>query len=330
MSVDLFFPENRSRAQRLTELVDDITAMQRELKNDSDNLDAKDENMRPLLNKIMENNGFTTFDELVEKSLEVLTADEAQDLRDMLEEMKQTNTQLEQTFGVFALLTLGATSAAATAKAVQLLKSGALVTASRLVIRGIARAISGSANALEEAAELFKASRRVSSILLRNFETSTKVGRVTKFVKTAGTVMSVVGFFADAIVVVLAAVEGARQKEELQRAIKENFTKRIEVALINVLGTAAASFNGNLESILILENQIVENPALESVLRPSIDVLTVSVADSMDERFDAISYESAAETFTQLDIPRNSFTSDDPSVAEAIKKLDAEESIKFD
>ncbi|KAI0558395.1 hypothetical protein FGB62_213g01 [Gracilaria domingensis] len=303
--------------------------MQRELKLDSDNLDAKDESMRPLMNKIMDANGLTTFDELVERSIQVLSADEAQDIRDMLEEIKKTNTAIEQTFGVFALLTLSATTAAASAKAVQLLKSGALVTSSRLVIRGIARAISGGANALEEAAALFRAARTASTVLLRNFETGTKVGRVTKFVKVAGKVMSVVGFFADAIVAVIAAVEGARQKEELINAIKENFVKRLEVALINELGTAAVSFNGNLESVLLIENQIVENPLLEDALRPTIDILTDNVVKQMEARFEELSYEGAAETFTQLDSSRNSFTDDDPTVAEAIKKLDSEESVAF-
>ncbi|KAI0558394.1 hypothetical protein FGB62_213g06 [Gracilaria domingensis] len=341
MSIDLFYSvhcltnvlifsaENRDRAKRVQELLDDVSGMQNAIRDKTNQLDEADARILPLLNDLMRKHGLRTVSELVDRVVGELPPELEKALRELLADLSKTSANLEKAFGAITSITLASAVGGVSAKAIQLVKSNAVFVSTRLTMKAFTVALRGGANALEEAGELFKAASKASSTLSTSFETTTSLGKALKFVKTAGKVLTVLGIVADVALTVIAAVEGAKQRDELQDQIKENFERRVSVALLTALASAAVAMNGNLESILLLESFKGKDPDAENGLQQAIDLLTEPIASSIEEVWDLISYEKVSETWSNLDQSRSSWTDEDPSLKEVIAMMEAEEDIAF-
>lgn len=325
----LLVPENRNRVKRVTELVDDVSGMQNAIRAKTAQLDEADARMVPLLNDLMRKHGLRTLDQLIAKVLAEMPAKLQQDIRELLKTLEKTSANIEKSFGAVTSLTLVAAAGGVSAKVIQLMRSNALYVSARLTMKAFTVALRGGVNALEEATELFKAASKASSALSTSFETTTSVGKALKFVKTTGKVLTALGIVADVALSVIAAVEGAKQRDELQKQIQENFKRRVSVAFLTALASAAVSMNGNLESILLLESMKGKDPSVDKNLQQAIDLLTEPIAGDIEDLWELISYEDVAGTWTQLDRNRGSWTDEDPHLKRVIAEMEAEEDIAY-
>lgn len=309
--------------------MDDVSGMQNAIRDKTDQLDEADARIVPLLNDLMRKYGLRTVDDLIERVVAEMPPKQEQGIRKILDDLDKTSANIEKSFGAVTSITLFAAAGGVSAKVIQLMKSNAIYVSARLTMKAFTVALRGGANALEEAGELFKAASKASSTLSTSFETTTSLGKALRFVKTAGKVLTALGIVADVALSVIAAVEGAKQRDELRKQIEENFKRRVTVAFLTALASAAVSMNGNIESILLLESMKGKDPKVDKNLQEAIDLLTEPIASSIEEMWDLVSYENVAETWTNLDRNRGSWMDEDPSLKEVITEMETEEEIDF-
>ncbi|KAL0945739.1 hypothetical protein HGRIS_014884 [Hohenbuehelia grisea] len=72
----VFYPDNVPRAGRLQQLVNSIANMQTDIEDYADRMDNKNKDIRPLIDKVLEERGIDTLDELIEKAASQLSTEQ--------------------------------------------------------------------------------------------------------------------------------------------------------------------------------------------------------------------------------------------------------------
>lgn len=285
-------------------------------------MEAADARMQATLDMLMKENNIASYSELEAKIIEALPADERQEIIDMLDEIRKVDETSAKAFSIVGFIITFSAGTALAANTVSLIKSGAFIANSRLTFKAFSLLAKGS---FSEARALLKVASSTSKLLKTGFETSTKLGKVLRYARIAGEVLSVLGFVTDGVLAIMAAVQGAKQRDELRAKIIELFADRISVSLMEELALDTIAFQGSVEDLL-------DSQGDEDLDEDEKELLTRIAAKRLGKRLDDLwvnrSYESAAGTWTQLDVNRSSFTSEDPSVAAAISTLEDISSVK--
>lgn len=99
----------------------------------------------------------------------------------------------------------------------RVLGTGALAAGADLFGRGFRAMLSGD----EAGIAMMRAAFRTFRALSVGGEVSETASKIARIVRTAGAVLSILGVVLDGIVLVYAAIEGAKQKEELQQYVSD-------------------------------------------------------------------------------------------------------------
>jgi len=163
-----------------------------------------------------------------------------------------------------------------------------------------------------EAVSQMRVISTVASGILTAFK-GTSAGKVLKFISTVSEVIAVIGVLLDTILAIIAAVEGAKQREDLQKAIKDLFPRRLLSKVYQMQATAITLAQDQVYSYLAA----VDSGAKPEELKPLQD----KIANDIKKDIDAITLDKANDELTHLDA-RGSWRDDDPTYKEALAYIE--------
>lgn len=321
--MDDFSVDNRSRAERLQQLVDDASGNTRALATIANSADDKQKSLTQSLNEVLKREGRDNLDDFVTKATETLSEEDAQSIRNFLQALKDSNTQLENVFYGFGYLVTATSSIVTATKALEILKSGALVVASLQTINAF-RAASGGADKVATLVKSLKAALNTIDTMTSTFRKTTQVGKVIRFVKTGAKVLTYVGIGIDVVIAIFAAIEGAKQRESLREGIIANFESRIITTFYYDLGLKCTTFVGNIQTLVSLD-LFATTPEQRAFYKSFAESEISKTLKNLDDELDKVTFRSAAESWTEKDRDRNSFTTEDPNLEDLLSKLEAED-----
>eukprot|EP01116_Phalansterium_solitarium_P004956 TRINITY_DN161_c0_g1_i4.p1 TRINITY_DN161_c0_g1~~TRINITY_DN161_c0_g1_i4.p1 ORF type:complete len:452 (+),score=169.44 TRINITY_DN161_c0_g1_i4:132-1487(+) len=326
MSIDLLYPDNRPRGSRVEALANDIKAFQADCVDEANSMDKIDLRIRPLMDQVMLKYGFKTFDQLVESVKSMLSEEDRKKLEKTLEEFKNIDSTTDTTFSSTMIVTfvIGLPGSVG-ARVARMIVAGVASHSFRLFAKGM-RAIflvgdlalglryirlAGrfAASAAEVGAGMGGATARLVS----------RLGRLIKFAD----VLAVIGILIDGIILIYAAIEGARQRDELRKAIKDLFARRLGAKIGQLQAKAAATYSSNIHAMLLAMSLMdhkpgANNDALNAIIKSQEDNMISNLQSDMD----GINYDEATKLLTAMDTGR--YTTEDPTKEEAIKMLEEE------
>lgn len=309
--------------------MNDTSSMQDKLVARVNEMRKADERIQLLVEKIMEKMGVKSYEELLDQVMSTLPESENRETREMLEEMKTLSIDLTSAMSAVGIIVAISASGTAIVKLVQVVKSGALLTRVRMTLNAVQRAFTGGAHALEEATTMLQSAGKAASALSKSFEATKTLGKITRGIKVAGKALTAIGIIADVTMVIVSAVEGDKQRQELQKGIDENLERRVVVSYLADLASAALGMSGRLEAILSLQDFKSKENAPEGFLQSAMDHLIAGIAEEEEKIWEEKSYETSHQAWETQDIERESYTSEDPSLADIIANLEAESDLAW-
>lgn len=312
----IFYPDNENRARRVQELVDDISNLQQTVINQANNLDNQDKIFRPTLNKMLSDLGLTTFDQLVEKVKNSLPDDQKAKYQELIDNSKNADGTYDDAMLVLSII-IGSAGAVILigAPLATFIAAGGMTILWRTVVFGMRLVFTGR---IAEGATLLARSGR----LARGFAVTSGLGEGAmapiRAMSRIAKVIAWAAFALDVIVVLISAIQGAQQRDALQKAIIDLFARRLLTKLAQVQADSAVSVNGLLQSYVLLlnANKGKSEAELTALLKPIQDIINQNLEQQKTFTFQTV----YAQLETQ-DKARNSWTNEDPSYADTMTKI---------
>ncbi|KAG9218111.1 hypothetical protein CCMSSC00406_0010132 [Pleurotus cornucopiae] len=337
----VFYPDNVPRRDRALQLQNDISLLQNNVKEARDAMDKEDQRMVPYLNQILKNHNMSTFDELQAKLNAALTPEQKQMYTDMLANSAKLTGQTDVALMAMSGILFTSGVVAKTIDIANFLRACNLVT----VIRAYARAfITLVTEGTEAGARAF---RLVSTLIRWGEETLAETSQVAKYAGTASRflkVLAIVGIFADGFILAFDVSESAsdlsgfadaemiiqfyeqkKQKDELDKAIRELYVSRIIAKMYGSMCDAIKTQDGMMLSYLIL---VGDDGTIDPDDQRAADKIAGKLVDYVKQDWSAITTNSSLDLLVVLDKQRGSWTTDDPSYQDALD--DAEDKLKAD
>jgi hypothetical protein len=273
----MFYPDNDKRASRLQQLVDSMANMQTDIQNDAKAMDDKNVAIRPQIDKLLKMNGYDTMQQLIDKSMALLTPDQRKQFEAMVKDAQSSKAGFDWTYFAAGVLMLpeGLVLTGKTVMAIGsfVMKSGVIQSLANLFKSG-AEAGAGAAAAVAEAAET--ASTEATNEMAEAGEVGEEVAETLSFASALGTFFKVlggVGFVVTLVVGIVEVVEGAEQKAKLIDAIHSCQSSRLAIKYFK---TEADNIIQNLTTIalyvdaMVGTDQMPANPAVATYLGQAI------------------------------------------------------------
>ncbi|KAL4262791.1 hypothetical protein AB1N83_006505 [Pleurotus pulmonarius] len=318
----VFYPDNVPRRDRALQLQNDISLLQNNVKEARDAMDKEDQRMIPYLNQILKNHNMSTFDELQAKLNAALTPEQKQMYTDMLANSAKLTGQTDVALMAMSGILFTSGVVAKTIDIANFLRACNLVT----VIRSYARAfITLVTEGTEAGARAF---RLVSTLIRWGEETLAETSQVAKYAGTASRflkVLAIVGIFADGFILAFDFYEQRKQKDELDKAIRELYVSRIIAKMYGSMCNAVKTQDGMMLSYLIL---VGDDGTIDPDDQRAADKIAGKLVDFVKQDWSAITTNSSLDLLVVLDKQRGSWTTDDPSYQDALD--DAEDRLKND
>jgi hypothetical protein len=259
----MFYPDNEKRASRVQQLVDSMANMQTDIKNDSQAMDDKNVAIRPQIDKLLKQNGFATLDDLINKSMALLTPDQRKQFEAMVKTAQASKAGFDWTYFAAGVLMLPE-GVILTAKTVMAIGSFVMKSS---VIQGIANVFKSGAEAGSEAAAgAAEAAEAVAEDATKEIgevgEGGEVVGEAVSFASKLGTFFKVlggIGFVITLIVGIVEIVEGAEQKTKLIDAIHSCQSSRLAIKYFKI---QADNIIQNLTTIALYVDASVGTPTM--------------------------------------------------------------------
>jgi len=308
-SVNLFYLENQSIAQRCVELDDDIVNMQSSINGKFDDNAQMSQDLKDLVNQVMAARGYKTYDDLQQDVFKSLTPDERQQIEATLAKFKEINDALDITFQVCLLITTAAGVVGLGIKAYDFVKSGSLTNALAKRIgqltdvfkTGRTAATSGEKAAEEILTEVAEVAGEEAA---EGVTLGAKVARFCKFV-------AVIGVALDIFLIGLAAYEGAQQKEELIKNVHFLNSRRVYCKIYQREAEALVNFSGQLKSVLTLMTMPDQN-----AMKAAIDALVSGFIKDVQGVWTGYGPLQAYQDLAYQDQARGSYLKEDLSLGE--------------
>jgi len=299
MSVDLFYPDNRNRARRLQELINDTVHYQLSIKETSDLMDQKEAAILPILQELEKRDGITDFDQLFQIALKDLTEKEKEVYQKMLDEANEQKLPVSAIFGTLFNVLRKVGSFGNKAKYIELAASGALMLGVRLYAIGI-RTLFTDFN------EGIRIIRATSTIIkaFHELQIAGRVGKVAGFVFRSTQLLFALDCVFGVIISIVVAVQGDQQRVELQNKIRDISVYRLAMKFnqyqMRVIGRLQGEFHIYLRTVHDYGDVDFVHKIAEYL---------GSDMDSMED----FTYDSLYEGLKNMDSQRNSWTNEDPS-----------------
>ncbi|KAG8729182.1 hypothetical protein FRC12_021205 [Ceratobasidium sp. 428] len=250
------YPDNVNRANRVQRLASDIIHDQTRLKEDVENARAEDERSIKVLNEIATNAGYKTLDEYIADAESKLTPEEKAAIDKMKTDMEKLDEDMAISHKVFrGLIALGLLTKGVRIFATALQETQSILFGLQAVVRAIWHAILGS---VETAAKLLTFGRVVLNLTGKTAGITANATRGMKLMKIGGNVLVGVGVIVDAALLIAEAIQGAQQRADLQKDIKELCAKRFVVRQIQQTGRVILNFKSDAKSIINMKKKYDE------------------------------------------------------------------------
>jgi len=316
-NVNMLFPDNQNRGRRVEQLANDIGFVQNNITRYYNDMDNRDVRMRPLLDRIMREHGLTSFTELRDRIYALLTTEQRQELEDLLAANRESNNALENAFSGIMLFTLISGGLQTVGRGVVFYRGMALTMNSRTLITAFTYAIRGN----------YALAARMLGPITRTLATSmntwTRAGNLGAFVRIATkvtTVIAVVGVVFSAILVIIAAIQGAQQRTALQQKIRELFAYRVQAFFYEEQARPATQQQVAVENYF----RDYDDPTLTQEERDFwLPRQADRIADNIIAAQEVVTFEHVMRESTGPDRTRpTSWTNEDP-VIRSLEELEA-------
>ncbi|KAK5997588.1 hypothetical protein PT974_02951 [Cladobotryum mycophilum] len=299
MSIDLLYPDNKDRGRRVNQLVTQIIGIQSNMeinKNvSSDQLKTSEEKVDAVLEKLQ----LKSTKELQEKLAQTLPEDVKQKYLDLVSVFEKDVADDTQIIDIVGLILSSAGVVSVTTVAIEFVTTGKLAAG----INCLLRALIYASKDIEAAEKFLKMGITIVESLSKEVEVGEKALKVMRFVKTAGTVIAVIGVFIDAIIIVIAAIKGAEQRKDLQDAIHDLSFRRLTARAITDMGAIYSQFISALYDGVI-DMKYGDDPTNK----------IKEVCSDIKNKLDKLTFDHVYTEVTDLDKKEpSSWTDEDPS-----------------
>jgi hypothetical protein len=273
--------------------------MQTDIQNDAKSMDDKNVAIRPQIDKLLKMNGYDTMDDLINKSMALLTPDQRKQFEAMIKAAQASKAGFDWTYFAAGVLMLpeGLVLTGKTVMAIGsfVMKSSVIQSLANMFKSG-AEAGAGAAAAVAEATE--SAATETTNEIADAGEVGEEVAETLSFASALGTFFKVlggIGFVVTLVVGIVEIVEGAEQKEKLINAIHGCQSSRLAIKYFK---TQADNIIQNLTTIALYVDAMVgtptmpANPAVATYLGQAI----MSSISSLDAAIDWTALETQLDT----------------------------------
>ncbi|PXF45971.1 hypothetical protein BWQ96_04284 [Gracilariopsis chorda] len=314
MSNDLYYPNLRDLEQRRDELVNDITSLHRRLVLRSESLEEADSKLVPTLTDILHKNGINSARELADEALSKLDNIKRNTFETFLNALQDAYLNFNPQISYFLVLPFVSNIASNNNHFSLLLDSAALYVASRLSVQAVALSLSGNILALRDAVK----TAQVANTIYDNY----KDQGLNPAIELGLRVNRDAPDFSNVPVPqIVSALDGAAQVKVLRSEINDFFRKRLSLELVDNFCAVSVSVTGKIESALTIVSNMRGIEAIDSSLQKAVDILVSSFIGEIGSVWDAGDLDAAASAWAATDLERKSYTDDDPSIDDIIKKL---------
>ncbi|KAF8650921.1 hypothetical protein AX16_005020 [Volvariella volvacea WC 439] len=320
------YPDNRNRADRVNQLAADIAQIQTQVKEAVEDAHKQDEYAVQLLDVFAKQRGFKTLDELVKDAEAQLSPEDKQKYNDMKKELQNKDDRIDlaikSTLGYIGTgLKVGLTGLAISA----LFQRSLLRVSLHAIGLGLVKIFTGQFGV---GVDVLRAASRILGSVLKGEYLAGSVATAFKVFKVAGQILSVLGIALDAIVLIYEIVDGAKQREELRKAIKELCLRRLTTKKIQQYTRVTLQFATDVSAAISYTNSIQElvldgtipQSTVDKKVRDKLAALGPKIEKAVNEVDDASVYAM----LQQLDSSRFSWTNEDPSFAEIMRMAEEE------
>lgn len=212
----IIYPDNANRADRVQQLATNIGSIQSEVDDSLDRVDTASNHQTDTVNQILQLEGFQTLDDLTRALSALLTPEQQAAYNEQVQHLRDQDETTAKMLDANLLASfIAGTIGLGAAPVARVLGTGALAAGADLFSRGFRAMIAGDEAGIAMMAGAFRTFRALAV----GGEVSETAARVTRFVRTASAVLSVLGVVLDGIILVYEAVEGAEQRTKLREYV---------------------------------------------------------------------------------------------------------------
>jgi len=297
----LFYPDNRDRARRCQELIDDISGFLSSIREVEDQLRQKDEQYLPTIDAIMKKEGLKTFEELKQKAFSYMTDQQKATYEKMIKDAEDARILSDKIFGASMLTVAIIGSVGLAAKAIELATTGALTIGVRMIGIGVRTLV-------EDFSLGMRIIRNVSRVV-GEFQEVAELSNLGKFCRVISKIagfLTVVGIVFDGVMAIWAAVEGAKQRTELQKGIHDLNVSRLCIKMNQLQTHYITNYGGEVDVYLL----IVNTQGKDS---DSAKAIANAIGTGIKANIASVTFDSVYENLGQMDQQRNSWRNEDPN-----------------
>ncbi|PFH46937.1 hypothetical protein AMATHDRAFT_7228 [Amanita thiersii Skay4041] len=300
----ILYPDNNNRADRVNQLVNDIVYIQEEVRQAIEAEAEHDKQSLAMLESMAKKQNFETLDEYIADVEKQLSPEDRKQYQDMKAKLTSKDGRIDLALKTgsieYPLLTR-------IAMAVATLFQGSLLKVSLQAIGvGLLKVLVGQ---FTEGLSLLSAAGNIISTAFKGKFLSGKVLTAFKVLRAAGVVLSLFGLALNASILIYEAVDGAKQRTELQKQSNQG----------------ALSFSGDMRAILdhtrSLQELVDEGVISQKVVDGKVQEKMVKLEPRIKEALNKIDDESTYKLLEEQDKSRKSWTTEDPSFTEIEKMI---------
>ncbi|PAV22942.1 hypothetical protein PNOK_0000900 [Pyrrhoderma noxium] len=326
------YPDNKNRASRVNQLCSDTAHLQTQIKEAIEDAKTQDKRAVEILDKIAKQRGYRTLNEYLEDARKKLSPEDRKKYEDLKRELEAKDEGLD----IAMKLATGVAGIGFLCKAgpilIKVIFNRNLVNiALRAVGVALLRIITG--NLSEGQALLSSISKFLSSALKTENLTSKFAVSMIKYLKVAGKVLTILGVAFDAVFLIYEIVDGAKQRAEFQKAIKDLCVRRFSVKKIQQYTRVTLSFASDGSTIASLAQtlqEVVNSGTLtqeqaDEAVAKKMRELEPKITKAIDDVNDNSVHKMLAEQDKESNI---AWTNEDPSLLEILKMLEEDKNDK--
>ncbi|KAF8650928.1 hypothetical protein AX16_005026 [Volvariella volvacea WC 439] len=323
----ILYPDNQNRANRVNQLASDIAQLQTQVKETVEDAKVQDQRAVAILDKIAKERGYRTLDEYVAWAESQLSAEDKERYQNMKKELDKQDEALDLSMKVATGIAGIGFITGLSAVIVSTIFQRRLITVTfQAVAVGLVRILAGD---LSKGASLMAAAGRILKSVFKGEALAGKVATVFKVLKIAGEVLSVLGIALDAILLIYEAIDGAKQREQFQQAIKELCIRRLTTKKIQQYVRVTLQFASDAKAVAdyaeTLQELVKEGDMTQARADEKVRAKMGELAPKVTAAIDAIDDQSIWNMLNEQDKNSNiAWTNEDPTLAQMLASIDAE------
>ncbi|KAH0287886.1 hypothetical protein KCU62_g5587, partial [Aureobasidium sp. EXF-3399] len=181
------------------------------------------------------------------------------------------------------------------------LGTGALAAGSQLFTRGVRMLLEGETEGLRFMTAAFRTFRVLSTA----GEASEAAARVARYVRTASSVVVVLGVVLDGILLVYQAIEGAKQKTAFEDGIQDLTAHRFQTKNIEQQIFATEAYTASVSAFMVTYQVLKSAGESDEKIKLVTDQLMVTVAENLHTDLDKITNDSVWSACLDIDQKSN-------------------------